>query len=149
MEILSLEFVIDIGDDGKYVCRPCCNLLKKRKKLKDELQSTNEILKSSYKNQRKEIDVSVKNRTEQAECSTPKKVIVLGSPPPCLGGNSGLFGEKEEESFNKDDCRHGHNESTIVHSTPISTKARAPLGKKRSFVLPLEWYKTKQTWKAG
>ena len=79
----------------------------------------NNILKLNYKNQCKETSIDV-----SAECSTPKKVIVLGSPP-CFGGNSGLIGEKEEESFNKDNCKHGQtNEPPHSHFTALQFLAK-------------------------
>ena len=75
-------------------------------------------------NKETSIDVGVKNHTGQAECSIPKKVIVLGSPP-CFGGNSGLIGVKGGEGFNKDNCKHGQaNEPHHSHFTALQFLAK-------------------------
>ena len=47
VEILSLDFIY-LLPFSKYICKNCVDLLKKRRRLKDELAKVNEKLKLKY-----------------------------------------------------------------------------------------------------
>ena len=81
-EIDKLVFVVHLSD-SRHICRSCSELLKKRKNIRESLDSVNEKLLFVYKNACAKL-----GRGTKLKCQPAKRTLFSGESEAALGGQS-------------------------------------------------------------
>ena len=114
-ELNLLNFVVDRQRiTAKYVCRKCCDRLKRRQKLRGDLENVDKQLQSLYKSLCSAHGFSLKLRFEAVAAKTSRKVLFKAN-------------SNEEEDETSNNLPASETETSIVvlqSSVKVDTETR-------------------------